>query len=291
VRAPNAVELTVDGAWFAAEAVGAGNFPWVLAITPPYRDAGERSHFVATQTAALTELGVMDTASRRIAPAVAEWLRVVCHPQRWLELRYAAPGVPELLRGIVACRGARTVVALRSAQLVTLTAMQVDDPLALVPILTAGLARRAPARFTEFALPARVGARADQQLRAGAELPALMKHLGVPRSAHAMVESVFAGRRTYVEIVVGCNRDGVSTSSAVGVAIIDTPEGRVVASPEQAFDGAWVSTFAPGTDLAIAHAVQNLTATLPDGRWFPTPPCRVSSWPPSAGEQPTTKQS
>ena len=42
---PNAVELTVEQAWFVADEIGAGTFPWVLAITPPYRDAGERRLF------------------------------------------------------------------------------------------------------------------------------------------------------------------------------------------------------------------------------------------------------
>ena len=43
---PNAVELTVDQAWYIAETAGAGTFPWVLAITTPYSDAGERGAFL-----------------------------------------------------------------------------------------------------------------------------------------------------------------------------------------------------------------------------------------------------
>ena len=46
---PNAVELTVDQAWFIAETIGAGNFPWVLAITTPYRDAAERGAFLQSE--------------------------------------------------------------------------------------------------------------------------------------------------------------------------------------------------------------------------------------------------
>jgi EspG family len=269
VRAPNAVELTADGAWFVAYAVQAGTFPWVLAITPSYRDTSERAAFEAEQTEELTRLGVIDGTTGRVDAGVADWVRVVCHPQQWLELRYAHSGSTDLLRGVVARRGDRTVVALRNAQLVTLTAMQVDEPMGLVPILTVGLAGRSPARIPEFVLPARVGARADEQLRAGAELSTVLNHLGVPAAAHALAESVFAGRRSYVEVVAGQNRDGVTTTTEVGVAVIDTPQGRVAVSPERAFDGEWVSTFTPGTDLVIARAVQNLTATLPDGRWFP----------------------
>ena len=52
--------------------------------------------------------------------------------------------------------------------------------------------------------------------------------------------------------------------------MVDTAEGRVVVSPHRASDGEWVSTFSPGTPFAIALAVENLTATMPDGQWFPT---------------------
>ena len=268
--APNAVELTVEAAWFIAERLGAGSFPWVLAVTPPYRNESERAAFLARQTDELTRLGVLTDG--RVDPAVADWVRTVCHPQRWLELRYVgiASGRTDLLRGIVARRGERTVVALRNAQLITCTAMAVDDPLALVPIVGVGLSGCRPARFAEFALPARVGARADEQLRAGAELAGVLDHLGVPASAHALVESVFTGPRRYVEIVAGCNRDGVSTTSEVGVAVVDSGEGRVLVSPQRAFDGEWISTFTPGTPLATALAVENLNATLPESRWFPS---------------------
>jgi hypothetical protein len=265
--APNAVELTVDAAWFIAEAVGAGSFPWVLAITPPYRDASERVAFNTRQIEHLTRLGVIAADTGRIDPAVADWIRVVCFPDRWLEMRYVGPA--EMLRGLVARRGDRTVVALRRAQLVTFTTMDVDDPSALVPILAAGLSNRAPARFAEFSLPARVGARADEQLRAGAELTGVLDYLGIPASARAVVDAVFASPRTYVEVVAGRHRDGSHTTTEVGIAIIDTAEGRVLVSPAKAFDGEWVSTFTPGTAFAIALAVADLTGTLPDGHWFP----------------------
>ena len=50
-REPNAVELTVDHAWFIAETIGAGSFPWVLAITTPYCDAAQRNAFLQRQKA------------------------------------------------------------------------------------------------------------------------------------------------------------------------------------------------------------------------------------------------
>src|ERR1700761_7114798 len=105
---PNAVELTVDNAWFIAETIEAGSFPWVLAITTPYRDAAHRSAFFESQKAELTQLGLL-SPDGAVNPAVADWIRTVCFPDRWLDLRFIGPasadGAGELLRGIVAQRG------------------------------------------------------------------------------------------------------------------------------------------------------------------------------------------
>ncbi|MFZ1161898.1 ESX secretion-associated protein EspG [Mycobacterium sp.] len=268
---PNAVELTVDQAWFIAETVGAGTFPWVLAITTPYADAAERGAFLAAQHAELARMGMV-SADGVVNAAVAEWIRVVCFPERWLDLRYvgssAAAGSDDLLRGIIARRGDKTVVALRNAQLVTFTAMDIHDARALVPILGVGLAQRAPARFAEFSLPAQVGARADERLRNGASLTEVLDYLGIPRSARSVVEAVFTGPRSYVEIVAGRHHDGQHASTEVGMSIVDTTAGRVLVSPSRAFDGEWISTFSPGDAFSIAVAVEQLTGQLPDGHWF-----------------------
>lgn len=271
---PNAVELTVDQAWCIAETVGAGTFPWVLAITTPYSDAAQRGAFLAAQTAELAKMGLV-SADGTINTAVAEWIRVVCFPERWLDLRYvgsaAAAGGNDLLRGIIARRGSKatkTVVALRNAQLITFTAMDIDDSRALVPILSVGLAQQAPARFEEFSLPAQVGARADERLRNGEPLTEVLDYLGIPQSARPVVESVFNGPRSYVEIVAGARHDGRHTTTEVGMSIVDTTVGRVLVSPSRAFDGEWISTFSPGTPFAVAVAAEQLTGQLPDGHWF-----------------------
>lgn len=265
--APNAVELTAAQAWFVADTIGAGSFPWVLAITPPYSEVAQRASFNAERTAELTALGVL-TSDGAVASAVASWVGLICRAEQWLDLRFVSRS-GDLLRGVVARRGARTVVALRSTDLVTFTELEIDHPHALVPVLAAGLSQRQPARFTEFALPAAVGARADQQVRDGAPLAEVLEFLGIPPSARPVVEAAFDHRRTYVEIVAGEHRDGHRVSTEVGVSIVDTLAGRVLVSPAKAFDGEWVSTFTPGTPFAIAAAVERLTGSLPSGSWFP----------------------
>jgi hypothetical protein len=272
---PNAAELTVEQAWFIAESVGAGTFPWVLAITMPYTDVAQRDAFMQRKREELTGMGVV-SPDGTVNPTVADWIRVVCFPDRWIELRYVGPapfsGAGEMLRGIVARRDqhtGKTIVALRNAQLVTFTAMHIDDPRSLVAVLGAGLQQRPPARFDEFTLPARVGVRADERLRNGAPLAEVLGYLAVPESARPIVESVFAGERSYVEVVAGCDNNGQHATTEVGVSIVDTTAGRVLVSPSRAFDGEWVSTFRPGTDFAAAVAIEQLTGFLPDGQWFP----------------------
>ena len=262
----NAVELTVDAAWFVAESCGAGTFPWVLAITQPYADVAERTAFVAAQTDELTRLGVL--SGGRIDESVTRWIAVTCRPAQWLEMRFVS-GRGAMLRGVVSRAGGSTVVALRNAGLVTFTAMDIDHPHALVPVLASGLSRRRPAQFTEFSLPSRAGAQADEQLRSGARLRETLDYLGIPASARPVAEAAFDERRTYVEVVAGQHRDGHRITTDVGVSIVDTTEGRILVSPAKAFDGEWISTFAPGTPMAIAAAIERLTATLPDGSWFP----------------------
>ena len=268
--AANAVELTAEQAWFIADALGAGSFPWVLAITPPYSDQSRRAAVTARLSAELVEIGVMN-GDGVIETGVRQWIMATCRARRWLELRFVS-GSGNMLRGQVARRVNQSddhTVALRSGGLVTFTALDIGHPQALVPILTAGLSGRSPANFEEFTIPARTGARADEQLRNGAALDEVIEFLGIPASARPVVEAAYATDRSYVEIVAGDHRDGHRISTDVGVSIVDTREGRVLVSPSRAFDGEWVSTFTSGTPLAIATAVERLTATLPDGPWFP----------------------
>ena len=268
--AANAVELTAKQAWFAADTLGVGNFPWVLAVTPPYSEHAQRAEAAARLSAELAALGVM-TEDGVINPGVRQWVTATCRARRWLELRFVR-GSGTMLRGHVARHEERTdehTVALRSGGLITFTGLDIGHPQALVPVLTAGLSGRSPARFEEFTMPAQTGARADERLRDGAALDDVIEFLGIPATARAVVAAAYSTDRSYVEIVAGDHRDGHRVSTNVGVSVVDTREGRVLVSPSKAFDGEWVSTFTPGTPLAIATAIERLTATLPDGPWFP----------------------
>ena len=134
------------------------------------------------------------TADRTVEPFVAQWIQTVCRPSQWLELRFVA-GRGAMLRGIIARNSSGTVVALRNAELLTFTAMDIDHPQALVPVLSAGLSGQSPARFEEFSLPARAGAKADERIRRGTSVRDLLDYLGIPSSARPVVVAAFEGSR------------------------------------------------------------------------------------------------
>ena len=118
-------------------------------------------------------------------------------------------------------------------------------------------------------MPARVGARADERLRSGTPLAEVLDYLGIPASARPVVESVFSGPRSYVEIVAGCRRDGRHSTTDVGMSIVDTTAGRVLVSPSRAFDGEWVSTLQPRDTVCDRRRDRTADRQLPDGQWFP----------------------
>lgn len=88
-------------------------------------------------------------------------------------------------------------------------------------------------------------------------------------AAQNVVESAFVGNRNYVEVVAGQRDSTTQQTSEVGISVVDTSAGRILVSPHRAGDGTWLSTFAPGAPFAIAVAVEQLMATLPNGHWFP----------------------
>ena len=83
-------------------------------LAHPVADSTEdRAEFEAGQRERLTAMGVLD-ADGVVDASVAGWIRAVCRPAQWLELRFVAQD-GSMLRGLVARNGTETVVALRRA--------------------------------------------------------------------------------------------------------------------------------------------------------------------------------
>jgi hypothetical protein len=265
-----AVEVTAYQAFFLADYLGAGVYPWKLAITGAYVDPAEREPFNAKCIEELTAAGVMDTEGR-VTPSVAQAVRTVCRPRQWLEW-YTVVDADQMLRGVLArTTPPDAVVALRYAQMVTFTPLQLIHSEAVVPIITAGLPQdQPPAQFEEFELPMDVGRQIDDRIARGADVAETLTDLGIDERAADVMELARTGKRITVELTAHDAGDSGRQQTDVSVNLISTEVGLILVSPPagEPRDGG-VSIFAPGEPFAISMAIRDLTARLPSGTWFP----------------------
>ncbi|ANE83542.1 secretion protein (plasmid) [Mycobacterium adipatum] len=267
----DAVEVTAHQAWFLADHLGAGTYPWKLAITAPYVDPGEREPFNERCLTELTEIGVIDEQGR-VKPSVAESIRTICQATQWLEW-FTMIDPDQILRGVLArISGPEVVVALRYAQMITFTPLQLTHSEAIVPIISAGLPQdQPPARFAEFELRMDVGKQIDERIGRGADIIETLTDLGVPERDAEVMELARTGERITVELTAHDAINGARHQTDVCVNLISTEVGLILVSPpagEPREGGS--SIFAPAEPFAISMAVRDLTDRLPSGTWFPS---------------------
>lgn len=265
-----AVEVTAEQAWFLADHLGAGSYPWKLAITGTYVDPSERESFNERCRTELAAAGVFDEQGN-VSPAVAAAVRGICRAGQWLEwLTIVDAG--QMLRGVLARTSADTaVVALRYAQMVTFTPMQLAHSEALVPIITTGLPEdQHPARFNEFELSMDIGKKIDERVSRGADLAEALVDLGISESDADIMSMARSGKRITVELTAHEAVNGARHQTDVSVNLISTDVGLILVSPTSGSPGSGgVSLFSPAEPFAVAMAVRDLTARLPSGTWFP----------------------
>lgn len=265
-----AVEVTAHQAWFLAEYLNAGAFPWKLAVTAPYFDPAEREEFNAKTLTELTGSRVIDSAGN-VEPSVTHSIRTICQPRQWLEWLTMIDS-DQVLRGVLArASDSAAVVALRYAQMITFTPLELTHSEAVVPIITAGLPTDAhPAQFNEFELPIDVGKAIDARIGRGADITETLTDLGIPEREAGIMEIARTGDRITVELTAHAATNGARHQSDVSVNIISTDVGLILVSPLPGQPRAGgTSIFTPGEPFAIAMAVRDLTDRLPCGPWFP----------------------
>lgn len=265
-----AVEVTAQQAWFLADHLSAGSYPWKLAITAPYMDPSDRDPFNEQAMAELTEAGVID-AHGHVESSVAESVRAVCQAHQWLEW-LTVIDADQILRGTLARTSPPyAVVALRYAQMVTFTPLQLTHSEAVVPIITTGLpADQQPAQFDEFSLPMDIGKAIDERIGRGADIVETLIELGVSDRDAQIMEVARTGDRVTVELTAHEATNGARHQTDVSVNVISTEVGLILVSPlagEPRAGGE--SVFTPADSFAVSMAVRDLTERLPSGTWFP----------------------
>lgn len=267
-----AIEVTAAQAWFLAEHLQAGGYPWMLAITAPYSDPAERASFNKRCLQELQAMGLMD-GQGRVHQALAHSVTTVGRATQWLEW-YTTVTPERILRGVLARTGEPDAVCvLRFAQMVTFTPIQVSYTEALIPYLTAGLPDQPPARFNEFSLPMDLGVTIDHRVANGADIVDELIDAGVPEGAVHVIATARGGTFTNAEITAHESIHGVRRSTDVGVSLLGTDVGRILVSPPpgEPREGG-ESVWAPADPFAVAAALHHLTGRLSSGSWFPHDP-------------------
>lgn len=264
-----AVEVTAAQAWFLADYLNAGTYPWKLAITAPYLHPSERDSFNRQRIDELIATKILDD-QRSVRPTVAHCVRTVCHPRQWLEW-LTIVDKDQILRGVLV-RSTLTdaVVALRYAQMVTLTPLQIAYTESVVPIITAGMADQPPAKFQEFSLAMDTGKAIDERIARGADIVETLTELGIAESDAQIMEIARTGEHTNLELTAHEATNGARHQTDVCINVYNTEIGRILVSPPAGEPRAGgESVFAPADPFAIAMAVRDITARLPSGTWFP----------------------
>jgi hypothetical protein len=265
-----AAEMTAHQAWFLADHLRVGSYPWSLAITAPYTDPGEKAAFDEQCRADLTETRVLDEEGN-VVPAIAAAVKTACQPRQWLQW-LTIIDQDRILRGVLARTSPPdAVVVLRYAQMVTLTPLQLHGSESLVPIITAGLPEdQRPAHFEEFSIPMDTGKAIDDRIGRGAEIVETLVDLGVPEREAEIMELARTGERITIELTAHEATNGARNNTDVSVNVISTEVGSILVSPpagEPREGGS--SVFAPAEPFAVAMAIRDLTDRLPSGTWFP----------------------
>ena len=264
-----AVEVTAHQAFFLADYLSAGAYPWKLAITGPYVDPSERDSFNERSLAELADAGVIDPQGR-VNPSVAESVRTICQATQWMEW-LTIIDADQILRGVLARTSPSEagVVALRYAQMVTFTPLQLTHSGDVVPIISAGLPPdQRPAQFNEFELRMDIGKQIDERIGRGADIMETLTDLGLPERDAEIMEFARTGAHTTVELTAHESTNGACHQTHVSVNLISTEVGLILVNPGEQGEGV-TSVFTPAEPLTVTMAVRDLTARLPSGTWFP----------------------
>lgn len=265
-----AAEMTAHQAWFVADMLHAGSYPWSLAITAPYADLADKPKFEEQCRAELTEARILDE-NGAVQPAIAAAVKTACQARQWLQWLTIIDS-DRILRGVLArTTPPDAVVVLRYAQMVTFTPLQLNGSESLVPLVTAGLPEDArPAHFEEFSIPMDTGKAIDERVGRGADLVEALVDLGVPERDAEIMELARTGERITIEVTAHEATNGARNNTDVSVNVISTQVGSILVAPppgEPREGGS--SIFAPAEPFAVAMAIRELTDRLPSGTWFP----------------------
>jgi hypothetical protein len=272
----NVLTTTVDGLWALQVLTG-------IEVVAP--ELGLRPHLPSVEpkrlalehpvTAELRATGAIDE-SGAVDGTVVEWLTVLSRRDMALLLQFRIPGDDEPARALLARFAQWWVVMERAADLIRvggagIAGAEGTASAALNTQIERLCGTNAPASMRPVTLDAdamRAAATSRDTFRAFFEtqgldpdqLRMLLLAADLDRSAQASIVAMQSG--------VDTGRPTRTHVEQSAVAIVDTPEGRLVTENVNAAGRRWM-IIAPGTKSNVASAISHLVRRLPaDQEWF-----------------------
>jgi hypothetical protein len=272
----NVLTTTIDGLWALQVLTG-------IEVVAP--ELGLRPHLPSVEpkrlalehpvTAELRATGAIDEFDA-VDGAVVEWLTVLSRRDMALLMQFRVPGDDEPARALLARFAQWWVVMERSADLMRIGGAGIAGAegranAALNAQIERLCGNNAPASLRPVTLDAdamRAAATSRETLRVFLEsqglkpdqLRMLLMAADPDRSAQASIVAMQSG--------VDTGRPTRTHVEQSAVAIVDTPEGRLVTENVNAAGRRWM-IIAPGTNSNVASAISHMVRRLPaDKEWF-----------------------
>lgn len=239
----------------------------VLAVHPTVYRADDQRLVDLAVLPDMIDKGLVNPKTGALDPSFADWLRLLQAPDEELAIRIM--NGEQILRGVVARREDRFVIALRHDTLLTVQTFKPNTETvaaAAVEPLWHALGAMEAAAFDSVLIPRdELGnlvaefAPVDGTIPRRGRFQARLRGFGLDRQGVAILEeaATYGGQRA--EIVYASPGDnGVRQQSEFAVGILDTSFGRLVSSVRRIGAGEYVK-YAAGTRRAFADALDELT--------------------------------
>ena len=259
--------MTNDGLLAVSGILGVQTLPPVLGVGPR-QDSVQA--WTAAQHAAIADLrasGLVDSYDD-VDTDLASALHILSQPDRELVARIHTEAGTR--RVCLARKASQHAVAIRIDDVFDIRRAWADNEGAALahPVLDV-LGTCPPARTATFSAPSdQLRERLDQAVESS-DYTQVLYGLGIDERSAIEFGLAMSNCFAHAEIVAYAHDDGVTTRSSGTVAVYDTTQGRIVASPGASSDLRVWSTFTPGSDHRIAEAISALVRSLPGGRWMP----------------------
>lgn len=269
---PVAIDLNVDAALVLQSIVGIDSYPLVLGLLPNicYPEDRARVHEVVLDE--LVAAGIVEDGL--VHPSVVHWLECLYRPDVELLAYIVAAGedgtTDAVLRFSLVRAGDTHVLAVRDDDHVVIQSLFYEDQQlnTLAAALTAALGPHPALRFEPVTAPQ------EQFATIATEDPERARQALLELRADGLTARLLSTMigRTYrrAEVSMVEHHDGDTGLPDLGLAVLDTPSGRIVVTPTVGLDGRRWLTYGPGDDAGLRAAIGSLVQLLPGRSWFDT---------------------